>query len=33
MLGIGLLIPVMIVYNAYQYAVFRGKVGSSHYGD
>ena len=32
MLGIGLLIPVMIVYNAYQYAVFRGKVSSSHYG-
>jgi cytochrome d ubiquinol oxidase subunit II len=31
-LGIGLLIPVMIVYNAYQYAVFRGKVSSSHYG-
>jgi len=30
MLGIGLLIPVMIVYNAYQYAVFRGKVSSSH---
>jgi cytochrome d ubiquinol oxidase subunit II len=32
MLGIGLLIPVMIVYNAYQYVVFRGKVSSSHYG-
>jgi len=32
MLGIGLLIPVMIVYNAYQYAVFHGKVSSSHYG-
>jgi cytochrome d ubiquinol oxidase subunit II len=32
MLGIGLLIPVMVVYNAYQYAVFRGKVSSSHYG-
>jgi cytochrome bd ubiquinol oxidase subunit II len=26
MLGIGLLIPVMITYNAYQYIVFRGKV-------
>jgi cytochrome d ubiquinol oxidase subunit II len=26
MLGIGMLIPVMIAYNAYQYAVFRGKV-------
>lgn len=24
--GIGLLIPVMVVYNAYQYRVFRGKV-------
>ena len=32
MLGIGLLIPVMVVYNAYQYMVFRGKVSSSHYG-
>jgi cytochrome d ubiquinol oxidase subunit II len=32
MLGIGLLIPVMVVYNAYQYVVFRGKVSSSHYG-
>ena len=25
-LGIGMLILVMIAYNAYQYAVFRGKV-------
>jgi cytochrome d ubiquinol oxidase subunit II len=32
MLGIGLLIPVMIVYNAYQYMVFRGKVSGPHYG-
>ncbi|HEX3970299.1 MAG TPA: cytochrome d ubiquinol oxidase subunit II [Stellaceae bacterium] len=32
MLGIGLLIPVMIVYNAYQYIVFRGKVSGPHYG-
>jgi cytochrome d ubiquinol oxidase subunit II len=32
MLGIGILIPVMIAYNAYQYAVFRGKVTGSHYG-
>ena len=32
MLGIGLLIPVMIAYNAYQYVVFRGKVTSLHYG-
>jgi len=27
--GIGMLIPVMIIYNAYQYLVFRGKVGES----
>jgi cytochrome d ubiquinol oxidase subunit II len=32
MLGIGLLIPVMITYNAYQYMVFRGKVTGSAYG-
>jgi len=32
MLGIGLLIPVMIIYNAYQYMVFRGKVTGPHYG-
>lgn len=32
MLGMGLLIPVMIAYNVYQYFVFRGKVTSSHYG-
>jgi cytochrome bd ubiquinol oxidase subunit II len=32
MLGIGLLIPVMITYNAYQYMVFRGKVTGSGYG-
>ena len=32
MLGIGLLIPVMIAYNAYQYVVFRGKVTRPHYG-
>ncbi len=24
--GIGMLIPIMIIYNAYQYLVFRGKV-------
>ena len=30
MLGIGLLVPVMIMYNAYQYLVFRGKVTSPH---
>jgi len=33
LLGIGLLVPVMIAYNAYQYVVFRGKVRGSHYGD
>jgi cytochrome bd ubiquinol oxidase subunit II len=32
MLGIGLLIPVMITYNAYQYVVFRGKVTGPRYG-
>ena len=32
MLGIGLLIPVMIAYNAYQYVVFRGKVTGLRYG-
>jgi cytochrome bd ubiquinol oxidase subunit II len=32
MLGIGLLIPVMITYNAYQYMVFRGKVTGPDYG-
>ncbi len=24
--GIGMLIPVMMIYNAYQYLVFRGKI-------
>jgi cytochrome d ubiquinol oxidase subunit II len=33
MLGIGLLIPVMLAYNAYQYVVFRGKVTGSLYGE
>jgi cytochrome d ubiquinol oxidase subunit II len=33
MLGIGLLLPVMITYNAYQYLVFRGKVTGSHYAE
>ena len=32
MLGIGMLIPVMIIYNVYQYFVFRGKVIGPHYG-
>lgn len=32
MLGIGMLIPVMIAYNAYQYVVFRGKVTAPDYG-
>jgi cytochrome d ubiquinol oxidase subunit II len=33
LLGIGLLIPVMLAYNAYQYMVFRGKTASSGYGE
>lgn len=33
MLGIGLLIPVMLAYSAYQYVVFRGKVTGALYGD
>ena len=32
MLGIGMLIPIMITYNVYQYIVFRGKVTGPHYG-
>lgn len=32
MLGIGMLIPVMVTYNAYQYIVFRGKIRQAHYG-
>jgi cytochrome d ubiquinol oxidase subunit II len=31
--GIGMLIPIMLVYNGYQYLVFRGKVRSAHYQD
>lgn len=30
--GIGLLIPVMLVYNGYQYLVFRGKITEPGYG-
>lgn len=30
--GIGLLLPIMMVYNAYQYRVFRGKVLDPGYG-
>jgi len=30
--GIGMLIPVMIIYNAYQYLVFRGKVSGQEGG-
>jgi cytochrome d ubiquinol oxidase subunit II len=33
MVGIGMLIPVMLAYNAYQYVVFRGKVTGALYGD
>jgi cytochrome d ubiquinol oxidase subunit II len=31
--GIGILIPVMLIYNGYQYMVFRGKVRSLGYGE
>jgi cytochrome d ubiquinol oxidase subunit II len=31
--GIGMLLPVMLIYNGYQYLVFRGKVGTGGYGD
>ncbi|HET6725603.1 MAG TPA: cytochrome d ubiquinol oxidase subunit II [Gammaproteobacteria bacterium] len=30
--GIGMLIPIMLIYNAYQYLVFRGKVTEAGYG-
>jgi len=30
--GIGMLLPVMIIYNAYQYLVFRGKVKLESHG-
>jgi cytochrome d ubiquinol oxidase subunit II len=30
--GIGILIPIMLVYNAYQYLVFRGKITEPGYG-
>jgi cytochrome d ubiquinol oxidase subunit II len=30
--GIGFLIPIMLVYNAYQYLVFRGKITEPGYG-
>jgi len=30
--GIGMLLPVMMIYNGYQYLVFRGKVDDSGYG-
>ncbi|NMG60777.1 cytochrome oxidase, partial [Geitlerinema sp. P-1104] len=30
---IGVLIPIMLFYNIYQYVVFRGKVTSSYYGE
>jgi cytochrome d ubiquinol oxidase subunit II len=29
---IGVLIPIMLAYNIYQYIVFRGKVRGEHYG-
>jgi cytochrome bd ubiquinol oxidase subunit II len=31
--GIGMLVPVMLIYNGYQYLVFRGKVQRGGYGD
>lgn len=31
LIGIGMLIPVMLAYNAYQYVVFRGKVAGEGY--
>ena len=31
--GIGMLLPIMLVYNAYQYMVFRGKVEMPGYGE
>lgn len=31
--GIGLLIPVMLIYNGYLYLVFRGKIRQARYGD
>jgi len=31
--GIGVLIPIMIFYNAFQYSVFKGKVKTDDYGD
>jgi cytochrome d ubiquinol oxidase subunit II len=30
---IGILIPIMIFYNIYNYVVFRGKVAGGHYGE
>lgn len=33
LLGIGMLTPVMLAYNAYQYLVLRGKTAQSGYGD
>lgn len=30
--GIGLLLPIMMVYNAYQYLIFSGKVVEPGYG-
>jgi cytochrome d ubiquinol oxidase subunit II len=31
--GIGMLLPVMLIYNGYQYLVFRGKVSAGGYGE
>jgi cytochrome d ubiquinol oxidase subunit II len=31
--GVGMLLPIMLIYNAYQYVVFRGKVQAAGYGE
>jgi cytochrome d ubiquinol oxidase subunit II len=31
--GIGMLLPVMLIYNGYQYFVFRGKIAQRGYHD
>lgn len=31
--GVGMLLPVMLIYNGYQYLVFRGKVGAGGYAN
>ncbi|MEZ5583056.1 MAG: cytochrome d ubiquinol oxidase subunit II [Candidatus Competibacteraceae bacterium] len=31
--GIGILMPIMLIYNGYQYLVFRGKVRAEGYAE